>query len=169
MKRGQLKANPEKIRAWKRRSKPLTASKVIIPRSAPKKRATGKKTTKKKPSARLLKQKLWAECKRITRDRHGNTCYTCGRTPLEGSNWQTGHFIASSVCSVEMRYSLNNLRPQCYNCNINKSGNWPAFEEHLKRDGFDVEALKQRNRDTVGEQYDSLWYLAKIEEYKNIL
>lgn len=68
-----------------------------------------------------------------------------------------------------MRYSLDNLRPQCWRCNINLSGNWVAFEDHLKADGVNVEALKQRNRDTKGKQYDSLWYQAKIAEYKAIM
>lgn len=128
-----------------------------------------KKAKKKKaPSVRLLKKKLWTECKRIIRAIHGNTCYTCGASPLEGSNWQTGHFIASSVCSTELRYSLDNLRPQCYRCNINLSGNWIAFERHLIADGIDVALLKQRNEDTKGESYRDDWYLTKIKEYRLI-
>lgn len=134
------------------------------PRKAVKKRTR----SKKQPSIRLLKKKLWAECKRITRERYGNTCFTCGKRGLEGSGWQTGHFISSSICSVEMRYSLDNLRPQCYNCNINKSGNWVAYEKRLKSCGIDVEEMKQRNEDTKNLQYDSLWYLNKIEEYRQL-
>jgi hypothetical protein len=76
-----------------------------------------------------------------------------------------GHFISSSVCSAELRYSLENLRPQCYACNIHRSGNWPAYEAHLKRDGIDVEALKRRNEQTKHRQYNILWYRAKIAEY----
>lgn len=114
------------------------------------------------------KQALWAECRRIIRARYGNTCYTCGKEGLTGSSWQTGHFISSSICSVFMRYHLDNLRIQCYNCNINKSGNWLAFEDHLQRDGIDTEALKQLNRDTTGEQYDILWYNDKIAEYMKL-
>jgi len=67
-----------------------------------------------------------------------------------------------------MRYCLDNLRPQCWRCNINLSGNWPAYERHLIADGYDVQELKARNENTKGKQYDSLWYLAKIEEYKLI-
>lgn len=67
-----------------------------------------------------------------------------------------------------MRYHLPNLRVQCYNCNINKSGNWVAFEENLKREGVDVEELKQLNRDTTGEQYDITWYNNKIAEYMKL-
>lgn len=123
----------------------------------------------KTPLAKL-KAALWEECRRITKTRHGNTCYTCGRTGLEGSNWQTGHYISSSICSVHLRYHLDNLRPQCYNCNINKSGNWIAFEAHLIVDkGRDFpEQLKQLNRETTGKQYDILWYEEKLKEYQQL-
>ena len=125
-----------------------------------------KRSRSKKPSIRLLKSKLWNECKRIIRARHGNVCYSCGAQGLEGSNWQTGHFIASSCCSTHMRYNLNNLRPQCMRCNIHMSGNWVPYEAHLKKDGIDVEALKQENEDTKNEMYRADWYEAKIAEYK---
>ena len=131
-------------------------------------RINSKAKKRKTPTITQLKKKLWAECKRIIRARYGNKCYTCPSDNLEGSNWQTGHFISSSICSVEMRYSLDNLRPQCMACNIHRSGNWVAYERHLKDDGVDVEELKQRNEDTKNQQYDSLWYLDKIEEYKAI-
>lgn len=131
-----------------------------------KRKVAKKAKSKKQPSIRQLKDRLWKECRRITRNRYGNTCYTCGKTGLEGSSWQTGHFIASSVCSTEMRYCLENLRIQCWRCNINLSGNWIAFEKHLKEDGIDVEALKQRNEDTKGLSYHTDWFQAKIEEYR---
>lgn len=136
------------------------------PHKPVKKRSKVARRLNKRPSMRLLKDKLWAECRRIIKERHGNTCYTCGARELSGSNWQTGHFIASSICSVELRYSLDNLRPQCAACNIWKSGNWLAFENHLIKDGIDVQELKQRNEQTKNKQYDSLWYEAKIAEYK---
>jgi 5-methylcytosine-specific restriction endonuclease McrA len=128
------------------------------------------KTKKKTPNVTSLKKKLWTLCRELTRKTHGNTCYTCGRTGLEGGNWQTGHFISSSICSVELRYDLQNLRPQCYNCNINKSGNWIAYEERLTREFGQkhVDDLKQRNRNTTGKQYDILWYQAKIAEYEKL-
>ena len=133
------------------------------------KRKTPIRRKSKTPLAKL-KQELWGHCRRIIRALYGNTCYTCGRTGLEGSNWQTGHFISSSICSVHLRYYLDNLRPQCYNCNINKSGNWLAFEDHLireKGESFPLH-LKTLNRETTGLQYDSLWYTAKIEEYEKL-
>jgi len=123
---------------------------------------------RKKSELQKTKDKLWKECRRIVIRDHGNDCYTCPSKDLQGSNLHVGHFISSSICSVEMRYDLDNLRPQCYACNIHRSGNWVAYERHLKLDGIDVEALKQRNEDTKGKQYDILWYQDKLEEYKSL-
>lgn len=127
-----------------------------------------KKRHKKTPLAQA-KKKLWDLCREITRKRFGNTCYTCQKSPLEGSNWQTGHFITSSVCSVEMRYELDNLRPQCYHCNINLSGNWLAFERNMLRDGMDIEHLKHHNELTKGRTYDLDWFNQKIADYQKLL
>lgn len=123
---------------------------------------------KKKTPLQKAKDELWELCKQITRKRHGYTCYTCG-APCDHPH--TGHFISSSVCSVELRYHLSNLRPQCYSCNINKSGNWIAFEDRLTVEFGPqyVADLKELNRLTKGLQYDILWYQAKIEEYKKLL
>jgi hypothetical protein len=68
-----------------------------------------------------------------------------------------------------MRYSLDNLRPQCFVDNIHRSGNWPAYEAHLIADGIDVEELKRRNQQTKGLKYDILFYRDKIAEYENLL
>ena len=120
----------------------------------------------RKDTVGKLKQRLWQLCRAIIIQRYGTHCYTCPSQGLSGSSLQVGHFIPSSVCSAALRYDLENLRPQCFACNIHRSGNWPAYEAHLRRDGIDVEALKQRNYDTKGKQYDRLWYLSKIAEYE---
>ena len=149
-----MRKTPLKRKTPLRAKKPLRGSKL-----------RSKKKKPKKPTITLLKKKLWEECKRITRARHGYDCYTCGQ---RSDHPHTGHFIPSSICSAEMRYDLMNLRPQCFRCNIHLSGNWVAYEKHLKADGIDVEVLKQRNEDTKGGQYDRLWYENKIEEYKKL-
>lgn len=126
---------------------------------------------KSKTPLAKAKDKLWELCKKITRLQYGNICYTCGKTGLEGSNWHTGHYITDSVCSAELSYALDNLRPQCYHCNINLSGNWPSFETNLLRDHGRkyIENLKKRNQATKGLKYDILWYQAKIQEYEALL
>ena len=147
-------------------SNPLNARgmqrKVSLRRRA---RKHASKRPNRTPKITALKRKLWVLCRDYIRTTYGNTCYTCGRAGLEGGNWQTGHFISSSICSVALRYDLRNLRPQCYNCNINKSGNWLAFEQRLTADnGIEyVESLKRDNEATKGLQYDSLWYTDAID------
>jgi len=133
------------------------------------KRSTKRLARSRQDSVGKLKKELWQLCRAIIFTAYGSDCYTCPATNLVGSNRHLGHFISSSICSAELRYSLTNLRPQCYRCNIHLSGNWPAYEEHLKLDGFDPEEMKQRNRDTVGMKADALWYRAKIAEYKALL
>lgn len=133
---------------------------------------TGKKVKKvKKPTITKLKKKLWELCKQLTRLIHGNVCYTCNYAPLEGSNWHTGHFIPDSTSSVEVRYHLDNLRPQCRNCNFWKSGDWPKYEAHLIKDNGEeyVKRLKELNRTTTGLSYREDWYEAKIAEYTALL
>lgn len=126
---------------------------------------------RKKSELTKAKDKLWALCKAITRKRYGNSCFTCPARELEGSNWHTGHFITDSVCSTELSYDLANLRPQCFSCNIHKSGNWPAYEARLIREEGQeyVDELKQRNRDTIGNKYGIFWIKEKIIEYEGIL
>jgi 5-methylcytosine-specific restriction endonuclease McrA len=139
--------------------------------------ATGSKGTgvtrkrkKESPLAKLKKQ-LWQLCREITIKRDGSDCYTCPSKALEGSNRQLGHFISSSICSTELRYDLGNLRIQCYSCNINKSGNWLAYENRLTREyGEDyVRNLKVRNEQTKGLMYREDFYENKIAEYQSIL
>ncbi len=145
-------------------TKPLKRSKL--------RRGTKKLAKVRKDTVGKLKLKLWALCRAIIIQRYANpvtgenTCYSCNTFPLVGSNRHLGHFIPSSVCSAEMRYSLDNLRVQCYRCNIHLSGNWIAYEAHLRLDGIDVEELKRRNEATKGKKYDILFYQAKIAEYE---
>lgn len=126
-----------------------------------------KKVTKsKKPNPKKLKEKLWELCKALTRAKYGNTCYTCGKTNLEGSGWHTGHFIPSSVGGFSLRYELRNLRPQCYYCNINLGGNGSAFYKNLvEREGQEyVDELFRLKQQIV--KGDVFFLLYKIEEYE---
>ena len=89
---------------------------------------------KSKSDFKKLEDKVWAECKRIIRKRYPNTCYTCGRTGLEGANWHTGHMIAKASLGASMKYSLDILRPQCYHCNINLGGMGAVFAERMRKE-----------------------------------
>ena len=118
------------------------------------------------------KDKLWQLCRQIIKSKYPHQCYTCGKRLVDGTqDFHIGHFISSSICSTELRYDLDNLRPQCSGCNVWKSGNWLAYEEHLKEEKGQefIDRLKQKNYQTKGKKYDILWYTSKIQVYENLL
>ncbi len=118
------------------------------------------KVRKPKTEKKKIEDKLWELCKQITRDRYGNTCYTCGKTGLLGGNWHTGHFIPRSVGGAYLRYDLRNLRPQCPYCNVTLSGNGAVFYRNLvEREGQKyVDELFQDKKKSVksSDHYQSL-------------
>lgn len=121
---------------------------------------------KKARSMKSLKAELWNLCKAITRLTYGNTCYTCKKTGLEGSGWHTGHFLASSICGIFLRYDLRNLRPQCYRCNIDLSGNGAVFYRLMVEDHGQVyvdQLFRDKELVTKG---NTAFYQAKIDQYK---
>jgi hypothetical protein len=119
---------------------------------------------RKKSPLKKQQEKLWELCKKYIRARYGNVCYTCGKANLEGANWHTGHFIPSGSCGVYLRYDPRNLRPQCYNCNINNGGSGAEFyREMLKNEGkryvdqlFKDKQLVVKTSDRVEEMIS--WY-----------
>ena len=124
---------------------------------------------KSKSEVKKLQDKLWSLCREITRLKYGHTCYTCGRTNLEGANWQTGHFIPKASCPAELKYDLDNLRIQCYFCNINLGGNGGQFYRNLERDmGKEYIDKLFKSKNTLVKA-DKQWYEQKINEYEKIL
>lgn len=89
---------------------------------------------KKKSEIKKVQELLWQECRRITKAKYIKDvkyyCFTCGK-PIEKSNCQLGHFIPNSVGGALLRYNLDNLRLQCYYCNINLGGNGAVFYKNL--------------------------------------
>ncbi len=125
------------------------------------------KKQKNKSELSIIQKELWELCKRIIRYRDGSQCYTCRAEGLQGSNQQTGHFIASSICGAYLRYDLRNLAVQCMRCNVRLSGNGACFYRRLVEDRGQafVDGLfadKQRTTKTI----DHVRRLLQI--YKNI-
>lgn len=159
---GFKKPTPERLAELNQKKR--ERAKLPKPKKKPSKAA-------KQPSQRILKDKLWNECKRIIRARYANddgtwNCFTCGRHIDAPHKAQTGHFIASSICGANLRYDLRNLRIQDYFCNINLGGNGAEYYKRL------VETEGQEYVDQlfidkqVSIKTDTSWYLAKTEEYK---
>lgn len=99
----------------------------------------------KKPTVSKLKKILDALVSRFVRLSGNGRCYTCGlvRPLLE---LQCGHFISRAHSAT--RYDLDNLRPQCVNCNVWRRGNTAFYAanlmEELGKERFD--ALIARGR-----------------------
>lgn len=98
-----------------------------------------------------------------------NVCYTCGKTGLEGSSWQTGHMWAKASLSHHLKYDLRILRPQCFWCNINLGGNGAVYyAKMLSENGKKyMEALEKEKQILI--KADEIWFVNKIEDYKLIL
>lgn len=122
---------------------------------------------KSKASISLIQRKIWQLCKEITRKRYGNSCYTCFRTGLVGSNWHTGHLWPKASLGAFMKYDLRVLRSQCYHCNINLGGNGAVYYVHvLKEIGPEAMAKLESDRQVMVKAYDH--YLKTLVDYQQI-
>jgi hypothetical protein len=129
------------------------------------KRTKLKKVSKKPIS--LIQRKIWECCKQIIRNRYGNKCYTCSKTGLVGSGWHTGHMWSKASLSAYMKYDLRILRPQCYNCNINRGGMGADFYTRMLKETSQQYMDKlQQDRQVTVQAYDH--YIQLLEKYKTI-
>lgn len=120
-----------------------------------------------KQSISKIQRKIWEHCKRIIRERHGNSCFTCGRTGLTGSNWHTGHLWAKASLGAYLKYDLRVLRPQCYHCNINLGGNGADFyRKMLQEVGQEKMEELERDRQKTVKAYD--FYVKLLSEYEKL-
>jgi len=143
-----------------KRSTPLRAGKGM-------KRVKGMRKASK-ASISKVQRELWELCKQITRKKYGNSCFTCSRAGLEGSNWHTGHLIPKASLGAFLKYDLRVLRPQCYHCNINLGGNGAVFIERLRKEEGDAHVDRiLEDRQVSVQAYDH--YLERIAEYKAAL
>jgi ribosomal protein L37AE/L43A len=120
---------------------------------------------KSKSSTRKLQDELWQECRRIAIEKYKQKdgtwkCFTCGK-PIDGSNKQLGHFIPNSVGGALLRYNLDNLRLQCYYCNINLGGNGSTFYKNL---------LEENGQEYINKLFQLKGQTTKAEDhYKKLL
>lgn len=116
----------------------------------------------------VVQRKLWKLCKEIIRKRYGNHCYTCKAEGLKGGNWHTGHLWAKASLGAYLKYDLRVLRPQCYNCNINRGGMGADFYQRMLIEiGEEKIAQLQRDRQVIVNAMDH--YQKLISEYEKIL
>ena len=130
------------------------------------KRSALKKKSEQKIST--IQNKLWELCKQIIRKRYRNTCYTCSATCLQGSNWHTGHLWSKASLGAYLKYDLRVLRPQCYNCNINRGGMGADFyTKVLSELGKEEMEKLQKDRRVTVQAYEH--YMSLIPKYEEIL
>jgi len=127
-------------------------------------RQIGGNKAKSKPISKLKKE-LWKYFSLYIRQRDNFTCFTCGRKG-EGSAMHAGHFISKSVGGIALYFHEENVHAQCYNCNINLSGNQ---YEYAKRLGFDKADELYRIKNQVTEKWSAQDYESKIIYYKNLV
>ena len=128
---------------------------------------------KSKSEKKKLEDKLWELCKQIIRKKYPNTCYTCYRSGLEGSNWHTGHMISKATLSAAMKHDLRVLRPQCAPCNLWYGGMGADFERNMRK----IEGNKYVEKIVSDRMFynanpikaDEIFYQKLVEEYKEIL
>jgi len=124
---------------------------------------------KKKSEIKKIQEELWQECRRIIKLRYPKPhyCFTCDK-PIEKSNCQLGHFIPRSVGGALLKYNLDNLRLQCYFCNINLGGNGSEFYRKLvlEKGQEHVDKLfKLKQQTTKASDH----FIKLLEEYKKIV
>lgn len=121
----------------------------------------------KNKSVSFLKKKLWKLFSKFIRERDKYTCFTCDRK-AEGAGMHAGHFVTGATCPTELYFSEDNVHAQCYNCNINLSGNWVIYEERMKiKHGEEFTEQLKKSRFKL-EKKDWQWYLDKIAYYESM-
>ena len=154
MKRSYIKKGTSQLKRSGFKNKPKTALK-----------RTKLRKVSKAPLA-LIQRKIWAIIRLRIREKYGNTCYTCLRTGLEKSNWHTGHMWAKASLGAFLKYDERVLRPQCYDCNINKGGMGADFYTHMLHDIGGIKMAKlEKDRNVIvnaRDHYEKL--LAELEK-----
>ena len=104
-------------------------------------------------------------------DRNGRVrCYTCSREYLVGDA-QAGHF--ASRRHMATRWDEDNVRPQCYACNITDQGRQWRFGQALDREqpGIAQEVMERsesRHRNSANALRAAIdHYTARLEEYES--
>lgn len=128
---------------------------------------------RKKKTLPQLKKDLWKVFSKVIKLRNAcdgwTKCYTCDR-PLElnTSGTHAGHWLPKGGYPFHY-FNENNVRPQCYHCNINLSGNSEVFRRRL---------ADEIGEQTLDEMYETRhesakrtreWYEEKIKHYKTEL
>lgn len=163
----------------KKRQKNLEKLKEKKTRKSPNLAREGK-PRRKKTDRKKAEEALWQECRRITLERWGTTCYTCGAQNLEGRNWQCGHGKPKGAIPLRFKYDLRNLRPQCFHDNMQLGGLSDIYIAKLAKEEEGLQFLQEscyldennawrvKGGDTMGGKDATIFIQNLLAEYKNI-
>lgn len=93
-----------------------------------------RKTPVKKSKSRLVKKldSIFSKYIRLKHSKNGIcTCFTCGRK-YEVKKIHAGHFMSRRHYST--RWDEDNVRPQCYGCNVGNQGKQYEFAINLNNE-----------------------------------
>lgn len=126
----------------------------------------------KPKSISKLKAKLWDQFALFIKIKHSANgycrCYTCGKPLKIGtSDCQAGHYYSQGGFPA-LRFNEDNVRPQCYRCNVHLNGNTQIFGENLRKEIGESRFafLNAHRHDTV--KLSSSELIEKIEHYKEL-
>ena len=109
-----------------------------------------RKTPVKKSKSKLVKKLdgIFSKYIRLKHSKNGIcTCYTCGRK-YEIKKIHAGHFMSRRHYST--RWDEDNVRPQCYGCNVGNQGKQYEFALALnKEEEGKADKLLNRSRELV--------------------
>lgn len=126
---------------------------------------------KKQRKLSLYKKDLWKQFAlwvKLRRSHDGQwvNCYTCDASLEIGtSNCHAGHWLPQGGYSGHV-FTEDNVRPQCYVCNVRYSGNTPVFEQRLRIEigNARVDEIYECRRQSG--KHDRFWYMEKTAHYK---
>lgn len=109
-----------------------------------------RKTPVKKSKSRLVKKldSIFSKYIRLKHSKNGIcTCFTCGRK-YEVKKIHAGHFMSRRHYST--RWDEENVRPQCYGCNVGNQGKQYEFAINLnKEEQGKADQLLSKSRELV--------------------
>lgn len=123
---------------------------------------------KSKSKNAKLKAKLWQVFSAYIKARDNYTCYTCGRRGV-GGGIHAGHFVPKSVGGLALYFDERNVHAQCFNCNINLSGNQYLYGKKLGKKAEELYKLKGQITKWSDQDYEEKikYYEHKITELSN--
>jgi len=128
------------------------------------------KKQKSLPKLKAEAWKLFAYLVKLRNSDNGSDtkCFTCDSHLIIGtSNCQAGHCFPKSAYPA-LYFDTDNVRPQCYHCNINLSGNTHVFIERLKAEigeekYSELNARRHQSIKKTRSDYEFMIYVLKEE------